>query len=149
MPCVPIFETFGWTADNHCSGCADAFNSAINGLAGFAVGWIVLHEKVDRGYAGRGFDSGEAADAEGTPHRQPRQAHSGQTILDDVPVFDTIAEAVEKVQPTASMIFVPALAAADAVIEATAAEIPFAVCIAEGIPALDMTRVMKFLEGRV
>ncbi|RMG11727.1 MAG: succinate--CoA ligase subunit alpha [Planctomycetota bacterium] len=72
----------------------------------------------------------------------------GQTILGDVPVFDTVAEAVEAVAPTASMIFVPALGAADAIMEAVAADIPLVACITEGIPALDMARVVRFMEGR-
>ena len=72
----------------------------------------------------------------------------GTTILDKVPVFDTVAEAMEKVEPTASMIFVPALGAADAIIEAVAAEVPLAACITEGIPALDMVRVNAYMQGK-
>jgi succinyl-CoA synthetase alpha subunit len=72
----------------------------------------------------------------------------GTTILDDVPVFDTVAEAVEAVQPTASMIFVPAFGAADAIMEAVAAGIPLVACITEGVPALDMAKVVKFMEGK-
>jgi len=72
----------------------------------------------------------------------------GQTILDGTPVFDTVAEAMEAVQPTASMVFVPALGAADAIIEAVDAGIPLAACITEGIPALDMVRVNAFMQGK-
>jgi len=72
----------------------------------------------------------------------------GTTILGDVPVFDTVAEAVKATEPTASMIFVPALGAADAIIEAVAGEVPLVSCITEGIPALDMARVVRFMEGK-
>jgi succinyl-CoA synthetase alpha subunit len=72
----------------------------------------------------------------------------GEKVLGDVPVFDTMAEAVAAVAPTASMIFVPALGAADAIMEAVAAELPLVTCITEGIPALDMARVARFMEGK-
>jgi succinyl-CoA synthetase alpha subunit len=69
----------------------------------------------------------------------------GSKILDNVPVFDTVQQAMDAVAPTASMIFVPALGAADAIIEACAAKLPLVTCITEGIPALDMARVVKVL----
>ena len=74
----------------------------------------------------------------------------GQKVLGDVPVYDTVEEAVKAVEPTASMIFVPAMGAADAIMEATDAGIPLVTCITEGIPALDMARVARFmaLNGR-
>ncbi len=72
----------------------------------------------------------------------------GTKILGDVPVFDTVAEAMAAVEPTASMIFVPALGAADAIMEAVDGGIPLVSCITEGIPALDMARVVRFMEGR-
>ena len=72
----------------------------------------------------------------------------GQKILGDVPVFDTVAEAMDKVAPTASMIFVPAMGAADAIMEATDAGIPLVSCITEGIPVLDMARCTRFMEGK-
>ena len=62
-----------------------------------------------------------------------------------LPVFDTVAEAVSREGVDASVIFVPALAAAGAVIEAAAAGVGLIVCITEGIPALDMVRVKAFL----
>jgi len=62
-----------------------------------------------------------------------------------LPVFDTVAEAVRSEGVDASVIFVPALAAAGAVMEAAAAGIGLIVCITEGIPALDMVRVKAFL----
>ncbi|MGE0706890.1 MAG: succinate--CoA ligase subunit alpha [Planctomycetota bacterium] len=70
----------------------------------------------------------------------------GTKVLGDVPVFDTVAAAMDAVAPTASMIFVPALGAADAIIEAAAGGLPLVTCITEGIPALDMARAVRFLE---
>ncbi len=72
----------------------------------------------------------------------------GTKVLGDVPVFDTVAEAMAAVSPTASMIYVPALGAADAIMEAAAAELPLVTCITEGIPALDMAKAMRFLESK-
>jgi succinyl-CoA synthetase alpha subunit len=72
----------------------------------------------------------------------------GQTALDGrVPVFDTVAEAVEQTGANASCIFVPAAFAPDAMIEASTARIPLVVCITEGIPALDMLRVYHVLKA--
>jgi succinyl-CoA synthetase alpha subunit len=65
-----------------------------------------------------------------------------------VPVFDTVDDAVRETGANASVVFVPPPFAADAVMEAAAAEIPLVVCISEGIPTLDMVRVWNFLEGR-
>ncbi|MDH5773101.1 MAG: succinate--CoA ligase subunit alpha [Rhodospirillaceae bacterium] len=65
----------------------------------------------------------------------------------DLPVFDTVAQAVEKTKADASVIYVPPPFAADAILEAIAAEIELVVCITEGIPVLDMVRVKRALEG--
>lgn len=71
----------------------------------------------------------------------------GQTV-EGVPVFNTIQEAVRYEGVNASCIFVPPLAAADAIMECASAGLGVVVCITEGIPALDMVRVMTFLEDK-
>lgn len=66
----------------------------------------------------------------------------------EVPVFDTVAEAVRATGATASVIFVPAAFAADAILEAADAGLEVVVCITEGIPVVDMLRVKRALAGR-
>jgi succinyl-CoA synthetase alpha subunit len=65
-----------------------------------------------------------------------------------VPVFDTVAEAVKKTNADTSCIFVPALGAADAILEAAEAGCKLVIAITEGIPVMDMIRVRRALEGR-
>jgi len=65
----------------------------------------------------------------------------------DLPVFDTVADAVAKTEANASVIYVPPPFAAEAILEAIDAEVPLVVCITEGIPVLDMVRVKRALEG--
>ena len=73
----------------------------------------------------------------------------GQMACDGrVPVFDTVAEAVEETGANASIIYVPARFAADAILEAADAGLPLVVCITEGIPTLDMVRVRAYLDQR-
>jgi succinyl-CoA synthetase alpha subunit len=65
----------------------------------------------------------------------------------DLPVYDTVAEAVDTTGANASVIYVPPPFAADAILEAIDAGVELAVCITEGIPVLDMVRVKRALEG--
>jgi succinyl-CoA synthetase alpha subunit len=70
----------------------------------------------------------------------------GETV-EGIPVYDSVAEAREATGANASMIFVPPPFAADAIMEAAAAEIELVVCITEGIPANDMLKVKDFLRS--
>jgi succinyl-CoA synthetase alpha subunit len=72
----------------------------------------------------------------------------GGTEHEGVPVFDTLAEAVRETGANASVIYVPPPFAADAIMEAADAGLPLAVCITEGIPALDMIRAFDYLRDR-
>jgi succinyl-CoA synthetase alpha subunit len=71
----------------------------------------------------------------------------GGQKIHDVPVFDTVATAVAETGANVSVIYVPAPFAADAIAEAVAAKIDLCVCITEGVPVLDMVRVMNDLRG--
>jgi succinyl-CoA synthetase alpha subunit len=71
----------------------------------------------------------------------------GGTTHLDLPVFDTVKQAVEKTGANASVVYVPPPFAADAILEAMEAGIPLVVCITEGIPVLDMVVVKRALEG--
>lgn len=71
----------------------------------------------------------------------------GGSIHLDLPVFDTVADAVETTGARASVIYVPPPFAADAILEAINTGIELVVCITEGIPVLDMVRVKRALEG--
>jgi succinyl-CoA synthetase alpha subunit len=70
----------------------------------------------------------------------------GATHL-DLPVFNTVAEAVARTEADASVIYVPPPFAAEAILEAVDCEVPLIVCITEGIPVLDMVRVKRVLNG--
>jgi len=69
----------------------------------------------------------------------------GQKFEDKVPIFNTVAEAVKTTQANATVIYVPPMFAADAMMEAADAGVRFIVCITEGVPVLDMTRVNPFV----
>lgn len=69
----------------------------------------------------------------------------GETNL-DLPVFNTVHEAMAEVEPDVSMIYVPAPFAADAILEAADAGVKLIVCITEGIPGIDMVKVRAALE---
>ena len=96
---------------------------------------------------------------EGTFHAKNAQAY-GTTVVGGVtpgkggtthegwPIFNTVAEAVDKTGANATVIFVPPPGAADAIMEAADAEVELIVCITEGIPTLDMVRAWEFLQTR-
>jgi succinyl-CoA synthetase alpha subunit len=71
----------------------------------------------------------------------------GGTTHEGWPIFNTVAEAVQKTGANASVIFVPPAGAADAILESADAGLPLVVCITEGIPVLDMMRVFAAIRG--
>jgi succinyl-CoA synthetase alpha subunit len=71
----------------------------------------------------------------------------GGSDLEGIPIFDTVEQAVRATGANATLIFVPPPFAADAIMEAADAGLPLAICITEGVPTLDMVRVMRFLAG--
>ncbi len=98
--------------------------------------------KVGMFHAKQSLDYGTQVVAGVTPGK------GGQTVLDSIPVHDTVAGAVQKTGANASVIFVPPPFAADAIMEAADAEVPLIVCITEGIPVGDMIKVRRYMEGR-
>src|SRR5258708_24036790 len=72
----------------------------------------------------------------------------GQLFENKIPIFDTVAQAVEATGATASAIFVPPPFAADAILEAVDAGLDLVVCITEGIPVNDMVKVKRALQGK-
>ena len=74
------------------------------------------------------------------------EAAGGKAV--SIPVFDTVAEAVKQTGADTSCIFVPALGAADAILEAVDAGCKLVICITEGIPVTDMIRVRRSIEGK-
>ncbi|MCK4739547.1 MAG: succinate--CoA ligase subunit alpha [Deltaproteobacteria bacterium] len=71
----------------------------------------------------------------------------GGTDLDGIPVFNTVGEARAKTGANATVIYVPAAFAGDAIIEAVDAGIELVICITEGIPVIDMVKARRFMEG--
>src|SRR5215211_6455325 len=96
---------------------------------------------------------------EGTFHAKQAQSYGtqvvggvtpgkGGTTHEGWPVFNTVADAVRETGADATVIFVPPPFAADAIMEAADAGVPLAVCITEGIPTIDMLKVLTFMEGK-
>jgi succinyl-CoA synthetase alpha subunit len=108
----------GESGSFHTKGCVAYDAEVNNGLPLFVGG-------VTPGKGGETFDAGAAA----------------------LPIFDTVAQAVDRTGANATMIFVPPPFAADAILEAAAAGIELIVCITEGIPALDEVRVKEGLRA--
>ena len=102
-----------------------------------------------QGLTGReGTFHAKAAAAYGTSVVGGVTPGKGGTVHEGWAVFNSVHDAVRETGANATVIFVPPAFAADAIMEAADAEIPLAVCITEGIPTLDMLRVMTFMEGR-
>jgi succinyl-CoA synthetase alpha subunit len=96
---------------------------------------------------------------EGTFHTQQMKAYGtnvvagvtpgkGGTTHEDIPVFDTVVDAVKKADANASVIYVPPPFAADAIMESADAGIGLIVCITEGIPTLDMVKAFHYVKAR-
>lgn len=71
----------------------------------------------------------------------------GGTVVEDIPVYNTVSNAVEATGADCSIIYVPAPFAADAIIEAADAGVPLVICITEGVPVKDMLSVNAYLRG--
>jgi succinyl-CoA synthetase alpha subunit len=72
----------------------------------------------------------------------------GGTTVEGIPLFDSVEQAVRETGANASLIFVPPVAAAEAILEAAEADLGVVVCVTEGIPTLDMVKVAAYLRGR-
>jgi succinyl-CoA synthetase alpha subunit len=103
---------------------------------------------ITQGFTGaQGTYHTEQAIAYGTKVTGGVTPGKGGTTHLKLPVFDTVAEARDKVGADATGIYVPPPYAADAILEAIEAEIPLIICITDGIPVLDMVRVKRALCG--
>jgi len=102
-----------------------------------------------QGLTGReGTFHAKAAAAYGTQVVGGVTPGKGGTTHEGWPVFNSVHDAVRETGANATVIFVPPAFAADAIMEATDAAIPLAVCITEGIPVVDMLKVMTFMHGK-
>jgi succinyl-CoA synthetase alpha subunit len=72
----------------------------------------------------------------------------GGTKIEGFPIFNTVEDAVRETGANASVIYVPPIGSADAIMEAVDAGIELVICITEGVPVLDMVKVKKFMEGK-
>ena len=72
----------------------------------------------------------------------------GGQRIEGFPIFDTVEEAVKETGASASVIYVPPIGSADAIMEAVDAGIELVICITEGVPVLDMVKVKKYMQGK-
>jgi succinyl-CoA synthetase alpha subunit len=93
-------------------------------------------------HAGQMMDYGTELVAGVTPGK------GGSDFQDEVPIFNTVDEAVKHTSANVSVIFVPPPFAADAIMESADAGVPLIITITEGIPILDMVRVKRYLQGK-
>lgn len=102
-----------------------------------------------QGFTGaQGTFHSEQAIAYGTNMVGGVTPNKGATKHLDLPVFNTVEEAVEKTGANASVVYVPPAFAADAIMEATDAGLDLVICITEGIPILDMVQVKRYMQGK-
>ena len=94
---------------------------------------------------GQGTFHSEQAIAYGTKMVGGVTPGKGGTVHLDLPVFNTVDEAVNEVNPDATVIYVPPPFASDSILEAISSKIPLIICITEGIPVQDMIKVKQFL----